>query len=159
MCFKKLDELDVSYSNYELGIERYVMGIWDLHIYRHHVFRVDLADSLVHKINQVNASLGIAVQSIDLNDYKNNFWSSESLNSVIGENEYPKWVWIYGIKALGDTYFSGWLRSRLTVRTIENLRVVFVADSHQVYHDVFCKSSAPFYQSTVSLQTQIEQLS
>ncbi|GAB7222025.1 hypothetical protein VoSk93_12400 [Vibrio owensii] len=153
MCFKKLDEIDVSYSDRALGLERYVRGIWALHMYRHHVFRVNLPDSLFQKINQINASLGITVQSIDLNNYKENYGEAEDLNSLLEENEYPKWIWIYGVEALKDTCFSGWLRSRLTVRIIENLRVVFVTDSHQSYRDVFCDYRVPFYQSTILLQT------
>lgn len=77
MCFKKLDEIDVSYSDCALGIERYVRGIWALHMYRHHVFRVNLSDSLSQKVNQINASLGITVQSIDLNNYKENYGEAE----------------------------------------------------------------------------------
>lgn len=155
MYLKKLDEIDANFNHLVLGIERYVKGIWALHMYRHHVFRVNLSDSLVKNVNKINASLEIPVVSIDLNDYKDDFRSSESLNNLIEENEYPLWIWVYGIEALKDTNFSGWLRSRLTVRAVENLRVVFVVDSFQDYRDVFCNHRAPFYQSTIPLQSDI----
>lgn len=122
-------------------------------MYRHHVFCVNLPDSLSQKVNQINASLGITVQSIDLNNYKENYGEAEDLNSLLDENEYPKWIWLYGVEALKDTCFSGWIRYRLTVRVIENLRVVFVTDSQQSYRDVFCDHRVPFYQTTILFRT------
>ncbi|MGR5298028.1 hypothetical protein ACPV5U_23015 [Vibrio mediterranei] len=103
---------------------------------------------------------GVTVQSIDLDYYKHDFTTSETLNKLIEENEYPKflWIygfmdlWIYGVDALKDSRFSGWLRSRLTVRATKNLRVVFGADSREDYRVVFCDRKARFYQSTLLLQ-------
>lgn len=155
MHSKRLEDIDVSFNDYEVGLERYVRCTWALYMYRHHVFHTNLSDSFILKINRINESLGIAVEAIDLNEYKDNFRSSEDLNKSIEENEYPTWIWFYGVEALKDSNFSGWLRSRLTVRSIENLRVIFVAESRDDYRYVFCDSRAPFYQSTMLLQTDI----
>jgi len=118
------------------------------------VFRTDLSDQLILSINRINESLGISVKTIDLNEYKDSFRSSKNLNKSIEENEYPLWIWFYGVEALKEQDFSGWLRSRLTVRSIENLRTIFVAESQHDYQDIFRDSSAPFYQSTMLLQTK-----
>ncbi|ASI89638.1 hypothetical protein [Vibrio mediterranei] len=149
---KKLDELDVGYHDFAPSIERSVRCTWALNMYIQHVYRVNLSDLLVQKIHNINEALGITVQSIDLNDYKHDFTSSETLNRLIEENEYPKFLWICGLDALKDSHFSGWLRSRLTVRAIRNLRVVFVVDSREDYMEVFCDRRARFYQSTMPLQ-------
>ncbi|MGV2989608.1 hypothetical protein ACE1OE_18355 [Vibrio sp. E150_011] len=153
MNLKKLDELGAGYHDFGLGIERSVRCTWTLHMYMQHVFSVNLSDSFVQKINKINKSLGVTVQSIDLNDYKHDFMTSETLNKLIVENEYPKFLWIFGVDVLKDSRFSGWLRSRLTVRAIKNLRVVFVVDSREDYREVFCNQRARFYQSTMPLQT------
>ena len=155
MHSKRLEDIDVSFNDYEVGLERYVRCTWALYMYRHHVFHANLSNSFILKINRINESLGIAVEAIDLNEYKDNFRSSEDLNKSIEENEYPTWIWFYGVEALKDSNFSGWLRSRLTVRSIENLRVIFVAEFRDDYRYVFCDSRAPFYQSTMLLQTDI----
>ncbi|MCU8528622.1 hypothetical protein M2F93_04320 [Vibrio vulnificus] len=110
------------------------------------------------EINLINESLDIAVETIDLKEYRDNFKSSEKLNKPIEENEHPRWIWFYGVEALKDTNFAGWLRSRLTVRSIENLRVIFVVESSDDYRDVFCDYRVPFYQSTTLLQTDIDDL-
>lgn len=146
---KKLEDIDMNFNDYEAGLERYIRSTWDLHMYRHHALRSNLPDSLILKINQINESMGIAVEVIDLNEHKDTFRSSVDLNKSIVENEYPKWIWFYGIVALKDSNFSGWLRSKLTVRTIENLRVIFVAESCSDYQDIFCDSREPFYKSTI----------
>ena len=101
----------------------------------------NLSDLYVSNINQINESLGIPVKTIDLNEYKEHFRTSEVLNKLIEESEYPTWIWFYGIEALKDSNFAGWLRARLTVRSIENLRVIFVAESIDDYHAVFCDNS------------------
>ncbi|MCS0429542.1 hypothetical protein [Vibrio diabolicus] len=152
---QKLEDMDVTFKEYEVGLERHVRCIWALHMYRHHVLRANLPDSLILKINKINESMGIEVKAIDLNEYKGTFRSSVDLNTSIAENEYPKWIWFYGIVALKDSNFSGWLRSRLTARTIENLRVIFVAESRNDYHDIFCDSREPFYKSTMLLRAEI----
>lgn len=84
------------------------------------------------------------------------FRTSEVLNKVIEENEYSTWIWFYGIDALKDSNFAGWLRTRLTVRTIENLRIIFIAESCEDFRDVFCDSKATFYQSTMLLRTNFD---
>ncbi|WP_258180329.1 hypothetical protein [Photobacterium kishitanii] len=117
------------------------------------MFRANLSDPFILDINRINEYLGISVKTIDLNEYKDHFRSSESLNKFIEENEYPRWIWFFGIEALKDSNFSGWLRNRLTVRSIENLRVIFVAESRDDFLDVFCDRRVPFYQSTILLQT------
>ncbi|OAJ94453.1 hypothetical protein [Vibrio bivalvicida] len=155
MYLKKLEDIDVSFSDYEVGLDRFVRSVWALQMYRHHVFREELSNQFILDINRINESLGISVKTIDLNEHKESFSLSENLNKSIEENQYPVWVWFYGVEALKEQDFSGWLRSRLTARSIENLRVVFVAESSQDYQDVFCDSSAPFYKSTMLLQTQM----
>ncbi|EGR1583980.1 hypothetical protein D6L38_20755 [Vibrio parahaemolyticus] len=157
MYSKKLKDIDFSYHLYKAGFERYVRCIWTLHMYRHHVFRTNLSDMFIQNINQINESLGVTVLTIDLNIYKNNFRSSEVLIKYLQDDGYPKWIWFYGVEALKDSNFSGWLRSWLTVRSIENLRVIFVAQSRADYREVFCDRRKPFYQSTMLLQTDIEQ--
>ena len=152
---KKLEEIDVGFSTYEVGLERYVRCTWALHMYRHHAIRSQLSVGFIDGINQINESLGISVKTIDLMEYKHNFRTSVELNHYIAENQYPTWIWFYGIEALKDTGFSGWLRNRLTIRSIENLRIVFVADSRSDFRDVFCDRTAPLYQSTMSLQSDI----
>ncbi|WP_305845997.1 hypothetical protein [Photobacterium kishitanii] len=117
------------------------------------MFRANLSDPFILDINRINEYLGISFKTIDLNEYKDHFRSSESLNKFIEENEYPRWIWFFGIEALKDSNFSGWLRNRLTVRSIENLRVIFVAESRDDFLDVFCDRRVPFYQSTILLQT------
>ncbi|YCO02797.1 hypothetical protein ACB087_20450 [Vibrio sp. VNB-15] len=127
-------------------------------MYRHHVFGANLLDTFVLEINRINESLGIAVETIDLKEYRDNFRPSEKLNKSIKESEYRRWIWFYGVEALRDTNYAGWLRSRLTVRSIENLRVIFVVESSDDYRDVFCDYRVPFYQSTTLLQTNIDDL-
>ncbi|WP_408742026.1 hypothetical protein [Vibrio mediterranei] len=151
MNLKKLDKLGADYNNFDPGIERSVRCTWALHMYMQHVFRAKLSDSLVQEINRVNETLGVTVQSIDLNDYKHDFTTSETLNKLIEENEYPKFLWIYGMGALRNSRFSGWLRSKLAVRATKNLRVVFIADSQEDYRVFFCDQRARFYQSTMPL--------
>ncbi|MCY9854468.1 hypothetical protein [Vibrio mediterranei] len=152
MNSKQLDELGADYNDFAPSIERSVRCTWALHMYMQHVFRVKLSDLLVHKINKINESLGVTVQSIDLDDYTHDFTTSETLNRLIEESESPKFLWIYGVDALKDTRFAGWLRSRLTVRATKNLRVVFVANSREDYQAIFCDQRARFYQSTMPLQ-------
>ncbi len=149
MRSQKIEDIDVSFDAYPLGSERYVRCTWALHMYRHHVFRANVPDTLILEINQINESMGILVEDIDLNEHKDNFRTSLVLNKAIEENEYPKWIWFYGVEALKDSNFSGWLRNRLTFRTIENLRVVFVLDSCSDYLSVFCDSREPLYKSTM----------
>lgn len=156
MHSKNLEDIDVSFHGYPLGLERYVRCTWALHMYRHHVFRANLPDSLILNIKKINESIGILVEDIDLNEYKDGFRTSLSLNKSIEENEYPKWIWFYGVAALKDSNFSGWLRNRLTVRSIENLRVVFVLDSRGDYQDVFCDSREPLYKSTMLFRAGID---
>ncbi|MBE8564185.1 hypothetical protein [Vibrio sp. OPT20] len=157
MYSTRLVDIDFSYDTYQEGLERYIRCTWALHMYRHHVFGTKLSDMFMKKANRINESLGITVVTIDLNTYRNNFRSSEELIKYLEENEYPKWIWFYGIEALKDSNFAGWLRNRLTVRSIENLRVIFVAQSRADYREVFCDRGTPFYQSTMLLQTDIEQ--
>ncbi|EGQ7693884.1 hypothetical protein LFR94_002024 [Vibrio vulnificus] len=158
MYLKRLEAIDVNFKHYEVGLERYVRCTWGLNMYRHHVFRANLPDTFVLEINRINESMGIAVESIDLKEYRDNFRSSKKLNKSIKENEYPRWIWFYGVEALKDTNFAGWLRSRLTVRSTENLRVIFVVESSDDYRDVFCDYRVPFYQSTTLLRTDIDDL-
>ncbi|MGI3027093.1 hypothetical protein ACRTC8_20550, partial [Vibrio cholerae] len=73
--------------------------------------------------------------------------------TVMKETEFPIWIWFYGVEALRNSDFSGWLRTKLTVRKIANLRVIFVAESHEDYREVFCDINEPFYQSTMLLRT------
>ncbi|ASI92605.1 hypothetical protein [Vibrio mediterranei] len=157
MNLKKLEELDVGYIELEPSIERSVRCTWALNMYLQHVLRSNLSDSLVEKINQINESLGVEVHCIDLNDYKHDFITSTTLNKLIEENEYPKFLWFYSAEALKDSYFAGWLRSKLTVRAFANLRVVFVIESRQVYREVFCDRRARLYQSTIPIQTKMVQ--
>lgn len=96
------------------------------------------------------------VEYIDLDDNKDNYRTSLVLNKSIEETEYPKWLWFYGIDALKDSNFSGWLHNRLTVRTIENLRVVFVLDSRGDYLNVFCDSRELLYKATMLFRTDID---
>ncbi|WP_088878527.1 hypothetical protein [Vibrio mediterranei] len=95
MNLKKLEELDVGYIELEPSIERSVRCTWALNMSLQHVLRSNLSDSLVEKINQINESLGVEVHCIDLNDYKHDFITSTTLNKLIEENEYPKFLWFY----------------------------------------------------------------
>lgn len=156
MNLKKLENLDVSFNAYDISIERHVRCIWALYMYRHHVLRENLSDSLIENINKINELFGVAVKTINLNDYKNNYVESEVLNKCIEENESPKFIWFIGVEALNDSSFSGWLRNRLTVRFINNLRVIFIAESNNDFRDIFCDIRAPLYQSTMLLQTDID---
>ncbi|MBF4280755.1 hypothetical protein EAY27_27125, partial [Vibrio anguillarum] len=110
MYLKRLEAIDVNFNHYEVGLERYVRCTWGLNMYRHHVFRANLPDIFVLEINRINESLGIAVETIDLKEYRDNFRSSEKLNKSIKENEYPNGIWFYGVEALKDATFAGWLR-------------------------------------------------
>jgi hypothetical protein len=156
MNLKNLENLDVSFNNYDISIERHVRCIWALYMYRHHVLRENLSDSFIININKINELLGVAVETINLNDYKNNYIESKVLNKCIEENEYPKFVWFMGLEALNDSSFAGWLRNRLTIRLINNLRVIFIAESNDDFKDIFCDIRAPLYQSTMLLQTNID---
>ena len=151
-----LKNLDVSLNSYDFSIERQVKCIWTLYMYRHHVLRENLSDSLIIKINKINDLLGMAVETINLNNYKNNYIESEVLNKSIEENEYSKWIWFVGLDALNDSSFAGWLRNRLTVRFINNLRVIFIAESNDDFKEIFCDIRAPLYQSTMLLQTNVD---
>jgi hypothetical protein len=156
MHLKKLENLDVSFNGYDISIERHVRCIWALYMYRHHVLRENLSDSIIININKINTLLGVTVETINLNDYKNNYVESEVLNKCIEENEYPRFIWFIGVEALNDSSFSGWLRNRLTVRLINNLRVIFIAESNNDFRNIFCDIRAPLYQSTMLLQTNID---
>ncbi len=157
MHSKKLTDIDFSYHLYEVGIERYIRCTWALNMYRHHVFRKNMSDILIKDINQINESLGVTVVTIDLNMYRNNFRSSEDITKYLEDDGYPKWIWFYGVEALKNSNYAGWLRNWLSVRSIENLRVVFVTQSRADYRAVFCDRRTPFYQFTMPLQIYIEQ--
>ncbi|CDU08790.1 hypothetical protein [Vibrio coralliirubri] len=147
----KLDSIEFNFNDYEIGIERYVRGCWELQMLRFHVLENQLNSSIVNEINRINESLGITVISIDLNELTDLYAESEELKEAIKQSEHPKWLWLHGVDALRDTHFSGWLRSLLTVRTVENVRVVFVAHSHKDLHAVFHDITTPFFQSTIPL--------
>lgn len=55
---KKLDELGADYNDFDPGIESSARCTWTLHMYMRHVFRAQLSDSLVQKINKINETLG-----------------------------------------------------------------------------------------------------
>ncbi len=152
MYIQRLEEIDVSFND-RVGLERYVRCTWAIHIYMHHVLRTNLSDSFVQKVNIINEELGIPVETINLNEYKDNYRLSNALTTVIKETEFPIWIWFYGVEALRNSDFAGWLRTKLTVRKIANLRVIFVAGSHEDYREVFCDINEPFYQSTMLLRT------
>jgi hypothetical protein len=148
MYINTLDNIEFNFNDYELGVERIIRAYWELQMLRFHIVTDELDSSLVHEMNRINKSLGITVISINLND---SYIESDEINKAIEQNEYPKWIWFYGIDALKDTQFSGWLRSRLTVRAIENIRVVFVADSKEDLSKVFGDIKKPLYHSTMPL--------
>lgn len=150
MYTSTLDSIEFNFNDYERGVERSVRASWELQMLRFHVVDDELDSSLVNEINTVNKSLGIKVISINLHDF---YIKSNELYQVIEENEYPKWIWFYGVDALKDTRFAGWLRSILTVRTIENVRVVFVAGAKDDLRAIFSDIKEPFYHSTVPLNT------
>ncbi|WP_394239951.1 hypothetical protein [Vibrio astriarenae] len=146
-----LDSIEFNFNDYTLGLERYVRGIWELQMLRFHVLDEQLDSSLVDEFNRINQLLGITVISIDLVELTDLYAESEELNEAIEQSEHPKWLWLHGVDALKDTHFAGWLRSLLTVRTVENVRVVFVAHSQQDLHAVFHDITTPFFQSTIPL--------
>lgn len=150
---RKLEDLDVRFNDYEVGPERYVRATWEMHIHRHYVLRDNLSNQFIQKFNQINCSLGISVITINLGEHWEDYRWSKTLNAAIGESDYPVWIWFYGVDALRDSAYAGWLRTRLTVRRIENLRVVFVAETLDDFRAVFCDNREPFYQSTMLLQT------
>lgn len=83
-----------TFYDYEVGLERYIRCAWALDMRMHHVVRPDLTNSLILNIERINESLGVAIKTIDLNQWKQNFTSSEKLNKSIEENEYPTWLWL-----------------------------------------------------------------
>ena len=119
-----LEELKLDFSSKELGIERHVHGYWQLPLLRFHVLESELNQSFYDEISLHNNALGIPVINIDLQELKETYRGDELLNTVLEENHFPKWIWFYGVEALRDTCFAGWLRSYLTVRDIDNLRCV-----------------------------------
>lgn len=151
-----IDSIEFNFNDYDLGLERYVRGVWELQMLRLHVLDEQLDSSLVEEINRINESLGITVMSIDLVELIDLYAESEELNEAIEQSEHPKWLWLHGVNALKNTHFAGWLRSLLTVRTVENVRVVFVADSQEDLRAVFRDIKAPFFQSTIPLNVSFD---
>ncbi|MEZ8798664.1 hypothetical protein OA7_0011150 [Vibrio cyclitrophicus 1F53] len=152
-----LDSIEFNFNDYDLGLERYVRGIWELQMLRLHVLDEQLDSSLVDEINRINESLGISVISIDLVELTDLYAESEELKEAIEQSEHPKWLWLHGVDVLKDTHFAGWLRSLLTVRSVENVRVVFVARSQEELSAVFRDIKTPLYQSTIALDASFEQ--
>ncbi|GAD90715.1 hypothetical protein VHA01S_054_00090 [Vibrio halioticoli NBRC 102217] len=151
-----LDSIEFNFNDYAFGLDRYVMGIWELQMLRFHVLDEQLDSSLVDEINRINQSLGVTVISIDLVELTDLYAESEELNEAIEHSEHSKWLWLHGVDALKDTHFAGWLRSLLTVRTVENVRVVFVAHSQKDLHAVFHDIKAPFFKSTIPLDVDFD---
>ncbi|MGR6861515.1 hypothetical protein ACU5EH_15070 [Aliivibrio salmonicida] len=148
-----LDNTEFSFNDYKLGVERSVRASWELQILRFHTVNKELNLSLVNEINRINKSLDIEVMDIDLSGLNDCYIKSNVLKKAIEQSEEPKWIWFYGIHALKDCQFAGWLRSLLTVRSIENVRVVFVAESKEDLSEVFRDIKKPFYHSTIALDS------
>lgn len=146
-----LEELTLDFSSKEIGVERRVHGYWELSMLRFHVLESAIKQSVFDEISFHNEALGIPVISIDLNKMKSTYRENDLLNTLLEQNKFPKWVWFTGIEALRDTCFSGWLRSHLTVRDIDNLRCVFVGETESDIRAVFFDYKVPFYQSTMRL--------
>ena len=135
----------------EIGIERYVHSYWQLSMLRFHILESELNRSVFDEISHHNKTLGIPVICIDLNKLKGTYRKDGFLNTLLEQNQFPKWIWFSGIEALRDTCFAGWLRSLLTVRHTDNLRCVFMGKTKADIRAVFFDYKTPFYQSTQRL--------
>lgn len=146
---RALDTIDFKFDDYEIGTERYIRASWQLKLSRFHILKNQLNDETLDEINGINHSLGISV--IGLNAHAASYKESDYLYEIFEESAYPVWIWLFGVEALKDRGYAGWLRSLLSVRHVDNLRVVFVAESRKDLVSVFGRISEPLYQSTTPL--------
>lgn len=148
----RLSELKLSFNTQLTGsMEKLVHGIWDLQVLRLLALDDEQLQLNREQINAVNRCLGVEIVEIDLRQMHAAYREGSFLTHAVEEESNAKWIWFYNIDALTDTNYAGWLRSTLTVRTIENLRCVFVVKNISTKSEVFDCQKAPLYQSTVPL--------
>ncbi|MDO6542553.1 hypothetical protein [Photobacterium sanguinicancri] len=149
-------EMDFHFQIHPLGLERNVRGAWELGIKRFHGLSSELPPSAIDSIDKINAHIGVNPINIDLAEFKESYRTSVELSHVLQEDNAARWVWFSGVEALKDSNYAGWLRSLLTTRDIENLRVVFIIKTRADYLEIFQNSQAPLYKSTLPLQTIVK---
>lgn len=145
-----------SFSELEPSYERYVLGIWQLHVLRFHLVRAQNTTKIIKKINTINQHLGVDTVNIDLQKCTPSYSESKPLLDALVESSLPKWLWFHNISVLEASNFAGWLRNKLTVRDIDNLRVVFIADSMAEIDCIFNDYKEPLYQSATTFDTSFD---
>ena len=137
------------------SIERFVEGSWALSILRFHVDVSKITPTIKNQIDDYNKTRNIPVLEFDLNTLVHNYRTDVSLNDALKEEDDLVWIWFYNTHVLIDSNFAGWLRSRLTVRDIDNLRCVFITEGNTV-DSIFFDYSAPLYLATNNLLKYFE---
>ncbi|CDT32152.1 hypothetical protein [Vibrio coralliirubri] len=151
-----LSEMDFQFQSYPLGLERNIRGAWELGMKRFHCLNSDLSLSATESIDEINAHIGVNAININLAEFKESYRTSIELSHALQEDNAARWVWFTGAEALKDSDYAGWLRSLLTTRDIENLRVVFILKTRSDYLEIFQNSQAPLYKSTLPLDSLIK---
>ncbi|MFA0440121.1 hypothetical protein AB4560_09370 [Vibrio sp. 10N.222.51.C12] len=149
-------EMDFQFQTHPLGLERNIRGAWELGMKRFHCLNSELSLSATESVDEINTHIGVDTLNINLADFKESYRTSVELSLVLREDNAARWVWFTGADALKDSNYAGWLRSLLTTRDIENLRVVFILKTRSDYLAIFQNSQAPLYKSTLPLDSLIK---
>ncbi|MGR6860754.1 hypothetical protein ACU5EH_10840 [Aliivibrio salmonicida] len=144
-------DIDFQFQNYPIGLERNIRGIWELGMMRFHYLSSDLTPSTIGVIDNINIELGITPIQINLAKLKKNYRTSVELSFALREENFAKWIWFTDVEALKDTNYAGWLRSLLTTRNTQNIRVVFIIKTKEDYFEIFQNSQDPLFKSTLEL--------
>lgn len=143
--------IDFQFQNYPIGLERNIRGIWELGMMRFHCLNSVLHATTIRVIDNINIKLGITPIQINLAKLKKNYRTSVELSFALREENFAKWIWFTDVEALKDTNYAGWLRSLLTTRNIQNIRVVFIIKTKEDYFEIFQNSQKPLFKSTLEL--------
>ncbi|PSV00449.1 hypothetical protein [Photobacterium kishitanii] len=137
------------------SIERFVEGCWSLSMLRFHIETNKITPTIRKRIDDHNNMRNISVLEFDLNTLVHTYRTDVSLNDALEEKDELVWLWFNNSQVLVDSNFAGWLRSRLTVRDINNLRCVFITEGDAV-NSIFFDYSAPLYLATNNLLKYFE---
>ncbi len=130
--------------------ERLILAYWQLGMKRFHTFSDKCSKELQDSYDHINHELGVQVLYIDLESLNPDDHHESQIMSII-RGERPTWIWFINCNALINSSRAGWLRSVLTTYYVEHLRVTFLLESREQFRSIFQTYSAPFYQSTKTL--------
>lgn len=147
----KMSDTHWMLDNFPVGsIERFIEGSWSLSILRFHVDANKITPTIKRRIYDHNNRRNISVLEFDLNTLVHTYLTDASFNDALEEKDELVWLWFNNSQVLINSNFAGWLRSKLTVRDINNLRCVFIIESNAM-NSIFFDYSAPLYLATKNL--------